>query len=153
MQVLTHESFNTGGGLFQTASNMYSSAKDYVAAKSENIKTGITRDAMTVGTIAAMSNGNVVDGFKGVIDYYKGGGAASGGSLVGVTVGVFGAAISLFACYLGLDMVIPMMEVNGTLPENIEKTYDLVTKTLFILGLGLFFVGLGFLVQVIRSWG
>lgn len=83
---------------------------------------------------------------------YKSDAAAAGVSLIGATVAVFSTIMVIIACYLGLDMITPMFEVNGILPDNIQEVITTAENIFKIILTCLSFVGIGLLVTVVRGW-
>jgi len=83
---------------------------------------------------------------------YRGNEAAAQLSLIGATVAVFSTIMVIIACYLGLDMITPMFEVNETLPANIQEVITTAENIFKIILTCLSFVGIGLLVSVVRGW-
>jgi len=89
---------------------------------------------------------------KQLYNAYRGNEAAVQVSLIGATVAVFSTIMVIIACYLGLDMITPMFEVNGTLPANIQEVISTAENIFKIILTCLSFVGIGLLVTVVRGW-
>lgn len=86
------------------------------------------------------------------VNAYKSDAAASQVTLIGTTVAVFSTIMVIVACYLGLDMISPMLEVNGTLPSDVQDVFDTAKSIFKIILTCLSFVGIGLLVTVVRGW-